>query len=154
MLDYFYEALVRELSPTAEIVQTAGPGVIRVRIALVDIMPTSVSKSVVGTVAPYAFAVELTSGVASGRPVGSTPYLGETGIEVQFLDGDTNEIIGEYADNQVGRKYVVELEEGAVGAAKKWADGYFNSFEAWGYAKGAFDYWAALFRERFDQLRK
>ena len=42
---------------------------------------------------------------------------------------------------------------GGMEAAKKWADGYFDSFTTWNYAKDAFDSWAKLFRQRFDELR-
>lgn len=152
-LDYFYESMVQELEPTVEIVDTTGPGVLRVRIALVNIMTTSVTSSFLGSVIPYGYAAEATAGMAVGRPAGSTPYLGETGIEAQIIDGGSGEIIAEFTDNQVGRKYIVELEEGVTDAATKWAGGYFNSFTAWGYAEGAFDYWAKLFRVQFDGLR-
>lgn len=52
-LDYFYNAMIQQIQPTAEIVDANGPGVMRVRIALTDIMPTSVTCSVLGTVIPY-----------------------------------------------------------------------------------------------------
>lgn len=70
----------------------------------------------------------MASGVATGRPAGSTPYLGETGIEAQFIDGNSGEIVADYTDTQVGHKYIVELEEGVADAATKWADGYFSPF--------------------------
>jgi hypothetical protein len=31
--------------------------------------------------------------------------------------------------------------------------GYIESFQSWGYAKDAFDKWAAVFARRFDELR-
>jgi hypothetical protein len=70
-----------------QVVDQPGPGVLVLRIELTNLVPTQVSRSVAGTAIPYGFVAEAASGPASGRPAGSTPYLGETGIEMQFLDG-------------------------------------------------------------------
>ncbi|MDG4596008.1 MAG: hypothetical protein P9F75_10040 [Candidatus Contendobacter sp.] len=55
------------------------------------------------------------SGAAAGEPVGSAP-LGRTGIAAQFIDGETSQVIAEYADTQVGRKYVVDTSKGVGNA--------------------------------------
>ncbi len=153
LTDYFYEALKKEISPTASIVQQPGPGVLGLRIAITNLMPTNAPLSIAGTLTPYAFVAEVSSGPASGRPAGSTPYLGECGIEVQFIDGLTGQVVGEFTDTKIGKKYDLDTSGGGLDAAKKWADGYFDSFTTWNYAKGAFDLWAALFRQRFNELR-
>lgn len=139
LTEAFYEALVAELKPNAEIVDKPGPDVLRVRIAIVDLVPTDAGRSVVGSVIPFAWLAETASGPATGRPVGSTPYLGQTGIEAQFLDGGSGEVVGEFADLQIGKKYNTS--------------GYFDSFSAWAYAKEAFKLWSKHFRQRFDELR-
>jgi len=153
LTDYFYEALVKEIKPTAQIVDVPGPDVIGIRIAIVDIVPTVYALSIAGTLTPYAFVVEAGSGPASGRPAGSTPYLGETSIEAQFLDGGTGQLLAEFADTRIGKKYDVDASEDAKGMAKKWVNGYMDSFTSWSYAKRSFDLWAAMFRQRFDELR-
>lgn len=153
LTDYFYEALVKELKPTVPIVTASGPGVLGLRIAIVDLMPTQYKKSIAGTLTPYAFVAEAASGPASGRPAGSTPYLGETSIEAQIIDGGTGEVLGEFADTRIGKKYDVDMSKNAPDAAKKWVDGYMDSFTSWSYAKGAFDQWAAFLVLRFQQLR-
>lgn len=153
LIDYFYAALTREVGQAATLVDKPGPGVLRVRIAIVDLVPTSAAASAVGTCIPYAFAAELASGPADGLPAGSTPYLGHTGIQAQFLDGASGRVVAEFADTEVGRKYVAELDKGVGNAAEQWASGYFSSFTTWGYAKNAFDKWAKLLRERLDELR-
>jgi hypothetical protein len=53
LVDYFHGALVKELKPQMQIVNEPGPGVIVLRIALTDLVPTQVSRSVVGTAIPY-----------------------------------------------------------------------------------------------------
>ena len=153
LVDYFCAALAKEVQKSATLVNEPGPGVLRVRIAIVDLVPTVALASAVGTAVPYAFAAELASGVASGRPAGSTPYLGKTGIQAQFLDGVSGQVVAEFSDSDVGRKYVADLSQGVPNAAEHWANGYFHSFTTWGYARDAFDKWAKLLRERFDQLR-
>jgi hypothetical protein len=123
------------------------------RIALTDLVPTQVSRSLAGTLIPYGFVAEAGSGVATGRPAGSTPYLGETGMEMQFRDGGSGAVIGECRDTEIGRKYAVDDGGDATAVAQTWANGYLNSFEAWAYAKNAFDKWSALVAQRLAALR-
>jgi hypothetical protein len=136
-----------------KVVDQPGHGTIVIRIALTDLVPTSVTRSVGGTLIPYGFVAEAGSGVASGRPAGSTPYLGETGMEMQFRDGATEAILGECRDTQIGRKYAADVEASAAGAAQTWASGYVNSFQSWAYAQNAFDKWSALLARRLAELR-
>jgi hypothetical protein len=153
LTDYFYQALVKELEPTTQIVDKAGPDVIGLRIAIVNLVPTKYALSIAGTLTPYAFVAEAASGPASGRPAGSTPYLGETGIEAQVLDGGSGRVLAEFADNRFGKKYDLDTSKDATGAAKQWVNGYVDSFTTWSYAKQAFDQWAGLLKKRFNELR-
>jgi hypothetical protein len=153
LTDYFHDSLVKALKPQMQVVGKAGPGVVVIRIALTDLVPTTVTDSVAGTLIPYAFIAEAGSGVATGRPAGSTPYMGETGMEMQFRDGGNGHIIAECRDTQIGRKYAADVDANAVGAAQTWASGYLNSFQAWSYAKNAFDKWSMLVAKRFAELR-
>ncbi|MGH8618182.1 MAG: DUF3313 domain-containing protein [Burkholderiales bacterium] len=153
LTDYFYDAMVKALKPQMAVVDKPGPGVVVIRIALTDLVPTTVTDSLAGTLIPYAFIAEAGSGAATGRPVGSTPYMGETGMEMQFRDGATGNILAECRDTQIGRKYASDMNQGAVGAAQTWASGYMNSFQAWSYAKNAFDKWSLIVATRFAELR-
>jgi hypothetical protein len=154
LLDYFHSALVKDLRPEVQIVNTAGPGVLRVRIALTSLVPTNTVDSLVGTAVPYGFVAEIGSGAAAGRPAGSTPYLGQTGMEVQFRDGSSGAVVAECADTEIGRKYAADLNKGAPNAAQTWVNGYLDSFTSWSYAQDAFNKWSAAFAQRFSQLRK
>ena len=153
LTDYFHGSLVKALKPQMQVVDKAGPGVVVIRIALTDLVPTTVSDSLAGTLIPYAFIADAGSGVATGRPAGSTPYMGETGMEMQFRDGGNGQIIAECRDTQIGRKYAADVTGSAVGAAQTWANGYMSSFQAWQYAKEAFDKWSFLVARRFAELR-
>ena len=153
LTDYFHGALVKSLKPQMQIVDKAGPGVIVIRIALTDLVPTAITDSLAGTLVPYAFIAEAGSGVATGRPAGSTPYMGETGMEMQVLDGSSRTVLAECRDTEIGRKYANNINTGTVGAAQTWASGYLNSFQSWSYAKDAFDKWSLLIAQRLAALR-
>ena len=153
LTDYFHASLAKSLKPQMPVVDQAGPGVVVIRIALTDLVPTDVTRSATGTLIPYGFVAEAGSGAASGRPAGSTPYLGQTGMEMQFRDGATGAILAECRDTEIGRKYAADMNEGTAGAAQTWASGYVNSFQSWSYARNAFDKWSALTAKRFAELR-
>lgn len=154
LVDYFYEGLVKNVETTGKLVDKTGPGVLVVKIAITDLMPTDSTLSIMGTLTPYAFIAEAASGPASGRPAGSTPYLGECGIEAQFIDGNSGEILAEYSDTEIGKKYNVDTSEGTVEAGGKWVNGYLDSFTTWNYAKAAFDHWAKLLGIRLKELKE
>lgn len=153
LTDYFHASMVKALRPVLQVVNEPGPGVVVMRIALTDLVPTTVTESVAGSLIPYGFIAEAGSGVATGRPAGSTPYLGETGMEMQFRDGVTGTVLGECRDTEIGRKYAADVNSSATGAAQTWVGGYLNSFQAWSYARNAFDKWSELVAQRIAQIR-
>ncbi len=152
MTDYFYNAIVKALGSPYKVVSKTGPGVLRVRIAITNLVPTKPEYSVAALVIPYATVVDLASGPASGGPSGSTAYLGRTGIAGSLIESQTNRVVAEYADNEIGRKYVVDTSEGVTGAVTTGVDGYIKSYSTWGYAKQAFDGWAADLRKWLNKV--
>lgn len=154
LTDDFFQTLQTSLKPQIPVVTRAGAGVAVLRIALTDLVPTSVPGSVAGTLIPYAFIAEASSGKVTGRPAGSTPYLGETGMEMQFRDGASGAVLAECRDTEIGRKYAAELDAGAAQAAQTWANGYMSSFQSWGYAKAAFNKWSMLIAKRVADLQQ
>lgn len=151
LTDYFHQAIVKALGDTYSVVSRVGPGVLRVKITIVDLVPTKPEMSVVALVVPYATVADVTSGAAAGGPAGSAPYLGRTGIAVQFIDSQTSRVIAEYADTQVGRKYVVDTAKGVGSAITIGFSDYAKAYSTWAYAQQAFDGWAQQFRARLDQ---
>jgi len=153
LTDYFHSDLVKAIQPEAQVVNAIGPGVLTVRIALTDLVPTNQVASLAGTAVPYGFVAEIGAGAATGRPAGSTPYLGQTGLEAQFRDGPSGKVLAECADTEIGLKYAADLNSGATKAAEAWVNGYLDSFTQWDYAKKAFDKWSTDFARRFAALR-
>ena len=147
LTDYFQNAIVKALEPAYPVVTQPGPNVLRVRVAITDLIPTKPEMSVVTLVVPYAAVAD----VAAGGGTGSTPYLGQTAIEAEFLDSRTNAVLAAYVDRQIGKKYDIDLSEGVGSAVQKGVSSYTKAYSTWAYAEAAFDYWAGLLRKRLDE---
>lgn len=151
LTDYFHGSIVKKLGDAYPIVTEPGPGVLRVRAALTDIIPNKPAVSVVTLVVPYLTVADLgTSSVAKGG-AGSNFYVGHTAIEVEFLDGSTNEQVAAFVDRYYPKKYDVELKKGPMGALVHGFGQYFKAYTTWSYTKDAFDYWAQRLRQKLDE---
>lgn len=141
LTDYFHEAFVRELGDAYPVVTEPGPDVLRLRLAITELVPTKPEMSVVTLVVPYATVADLAAGGASGK----SPYLGYAAIEGELIDSVSNEQLGAYVERKLAKKYNV------TGGAKKYVDSYVGSYSTWAYVKDAFDYWAKKLRMRMDE---
>lgn len=147
LTDYFQQAIVKALEPTYPVVTQPGPDVLRVRVAITDLIPTKPEMSVVTLVVPYATVADL----AAGGGTGSTPYLGQTAIEAEFLDSRSNQVLAAYVDREIGKKYDINLSQGVGSAVEKGVSSYTNAYSTWAYAEAAFDGWAGQLRKRLDE---
>ena len=154
LTEYFHDALVRELSGRYPVVTDPGPGVLRVRIAITELVPTKPEASVVMTVVPYASLGELALGAVEGGETDPLGYLGNTGIEVAFLDGQSNQVVAQFVDHRAGQKVVIDTSGGLSGAIGTGVSSYTDAFLTWGYAKQAFDAWAKRLRNTLDRLHQ
>ena len=154
LADYLQQTLARALAPTYQVVIKPGPGVLRMRVAITDLVPTKPAYSVAALVVPYATVADLASGSVSGRPAGSTAYLGQTGIAGSLIDSETRQVVAEYADNRVGRKYVVDTSGGVGKAVTSGVGDSVKAYSTWAYAHQAFDGWAADLRRWLDGVRQ
>ncbi|RLD06038.1 MAG: hypothetical protein DRI65_07560 [Chloroflexota bacterium] len=144
--DYFHKAITGALSDKYEIVNEAGPDVLRLRVAITDLVPNKPSASVVTLFVPFLWAGEAGAGAAEGE-VGSTPFVGEATIEIEAMDSQSSKQIAAYIETRVGKKYVWNKGVGeGVGQ-------YAKAYSTWAYTQKAMDYWAKLLRERLDAAR-
>ncbi len=151
LADYFNETFVKDVGNAYPIVTEPGPGVLRVRAALTDIVPNKPAVSVVVLVVPYLTFGDLgTSAVAKGGP-GSNFYVGHTTIEVEFLDASTHEQVAAYVDRYYPKKYDVDFKKGPVGVVTHGFGQYFKAYTTWSYTKDAFNYWANRLRQKLDE---
>ena len=153
LTDYFPDGLVKAMKPQMAVVIPPEAGTVGIRIELTSLVPTDVKRSVAGTLTPYAFAAEAGSGPARGHPAGSTACMGGADMEMQFVDATSRAVLGECRETQIGRKYAADTSSGVTGATTTWVSGYANSFQAWSYAKNAFDKWAQPTAQRFAALQ-
>jgi len=127
------------------VVEEAGPDVLRVRIAVTDIVPNKVEATVVSLVVPYLWVGEAGAGAAEGE-AGSTPFVGEATIELEALDSVSSKQVAAYIETRVGKKYV--WTEGV----QKGVDSYLKAYSTWAYTKQSMDAWAQLIRTRLDAV--
>jgi len=141
--DYFHETLVETLEPDYNVVNEPGEGVLRLRIAITDLVPNKPEASVVTLVVPFLWVGEAGSGAAEGK-AGSTPFVGEATVEAELMDSQTSEQLGAYIESRVAKKYNwVHGVDDAVGD-------YVKAYSTWAYTKQAIDGWAKDLRDRLD----
>ena len=143
LTDYFYEAINKEVSDAYPMVTEPGPDVLRLRVAVTDLVPNKPEASVATLVIPFSWVADAGSGVAKGD-VGSTVFPGHASIEVEALDSDTSEQLVAFIETEPGKKY--NWTSGVIKGVKSYAKAY----SKWAYTKQAMDSWALLLRQRLD----
>ena len=126
---FLRDAVIEALSEDGAyaVVEEPGPGVVRLRAAITDVVPVDPKKNIGAT------AVGMATGVGLLLP---RVDLGRTSIEAEFLDAETGErlvaVVAEKKGNRFG---------GKVKGAKTWGD-----------VKAAFKKWSKDLRKRLDQV--
>jgi hypothetical protein len=144
LTDYFYEAINTAVGDAYPMVTEAGPDVLRLRIAVTDLVPNKPEASVVTLVVPFLWIGDAGTGVAKGE-VGSTAFTGEATIEMEALDSVSSQQLAAYIETEVGKKY-----QWTKGVAEG-VTSYVKAYSKWDYTKKAMDTWAQLLRERLDE---
>jgi hypothetical protein len=144
LTDYFYAAIEKAMGDAYPMVADAGPEVLRLRIALTDVVPNKPKAAWVSLVVPFAWVADAGSGVAKGK-AGSTASTGEATIEMEALDSTTGQQLAAYIETEVGKKYqwTKGIDEGT--------SSYIDAYSKWDYTKKAIDQWAQLIRQRLDE---
>jgi hypothetical protein len=145
LVTYFHDAIEKALGDAYPLVTKPGPDVLRLRIAVTDLVPNKPSASVVSLVVPFLWVGEAGAGAAEGN-VGSTPFLGEATIELEALDSESSTRVAAYIETRIGKKY--NWVEGVETGVKD----YIKAYSTWDYTKQAFDHWAQLIRTRLDEV--
>jgi len=121
----FHKAFVETLRDM--LTDTAGPDVVRMRLAVTDLDPSSTVGGTMSTVIPVGLAVSLIKKGTTGEYAG----IGSASMEVEFLDSMSNERIAAAIDKAPGGKF----DLGKLSAAKS-----------------AFEFWAKRLRAFMDEL--
>jgi hypothetical protein len=128
LADTFHKAFADALANAYPLVDKPAPGVLRIRTAITDLVPSKPGLSGVTTVIPIGLAIDLVKSGAGGGHTG----VGQASLEVEFLDSMTNERIAAAMDTKPGGKL--------------------EGLTKWGAAKGAFEFWAKRLRTCLDQI--
>ena len=145
LTDYFHQAVVKAVGDDYEIVSEPGPDVLRVRLAVTDIVPNKPEASVVTLAVPFAWVADAGTGVAKGE-TGSTAFTGEATIEMEAMDSVSSQQVAAYIDREVGKKY--NWDKG-IGEG---VSSYMKAYSKWDYTKKAMDAWAQRLKSALDNL--
>jgi hypothetical protein len=146
LADYFHQAIVKAVSDAYPVVDKTGPDVLRLRVAITDLVPNKPEASVVTLAVPFLWVGEAGAGAAEGE-AGSTPFVGEVTVEMEALDSATQKQVAAYVETRIGKKY--HWTKG-VGTAVK---DYMKAYSTWAYTRQAMDHWAQLIRTRLDSAK-
>jgi len=145
LTDYFHQAIVKAVGDSYTVVNEPGPDVLRVRIAVTDLVPNKPEASVVSLVVPFAWVADAGSGAAKGE-AGSTAFTGEATIEMEAMDSVSSQQVGAYVDKEVGKKYqwTKGVSEGV--------NSYMGAYSKWTYTQKSMDAWAQRLKTTLDEL--
>lgn len=145
LTDYFYEAINKAMGETYPMVTEVGPEVLRLRVAISDLVPNDTAASVTTLLVPFLWLADAGTGVATGD-AGGTVFTGEATLELEVLDSVSSKQLGARIETETGQKY--NYSHGIATGVK----GYIRSFSKWAHTKKALDDWAQLLRKRLDEL--
>jgi hypothetical protein len=129
---YLYSTLREQLSKDYQIVDAAGPGVLRLRVAITEAGAGKPIMGVVSSLTPPGIALSTLKTVATGQGTGT----GSARLEMEMLDSQTKMRLAAAVDAQSGNKR-----------------DFFGNFNKWDDAQDAFDGWAAQLSQRLTELR-
>ncbi len=126
----FQQAVIMNLSGAYDFTDTPGPGVMRIRLAVTNLVPSNSVTGTVTTIVPVGLALSAVKKAVTGSHIG----MGEVAIEGEMIDAQTNEILGAVIDSKTGKKYKIG-----------------KSTSKWGHAIDIFNAWGKNIRARLDK---
>ena len=154
LTDDFCNAISSELGDVYPLVDQPGPDVLRVRIAITELVPAKPGVSVVVFVVPFIIWIDMALSTNSEGGAGSTSYIGYTAIESELLDSVSKDQQAAFVERSIQKKYNVSFKNGFFGGIYIYLRSYLYSYTEWSYTKMAFDNWAKLLRESLDEAHR
>lgn len=133
LLDYFHAALREQLGKDFALVEAAGPGTLRLRVALTDARGSKILLDTLSTVVPVGLAISALQRVALGQ----TSTSGRATIEAEAVDSQTGQRLAALVDGRAGAKVT----------------GRFDKWSKWQDARDAFDFWGGRLRAELAAYR-
>jgi hypothetical protein len=113
------------------VVPGPGPGVLRIRTAITDVVPSNPTMDNVTGILPQARVISAAAKATTGWHL----YVGEASMEGEMLDSQTGERLAAAVDRWTGTKGFIDTEKDPLK-----------------HAKQAIDVWAKRLRERLDNF--
>lgn len=132
LTEYFYNALQTNLSKSFTLVDQPGPGVMTLRVALMDATTATPGLRTISVVVPQARVLNMAQSLATGSYV----FVRSAEAEMKATDSVSGDLLAEAVDQRAGGM-------GMKSAA---------SFQ-WGDTQNAMDYWAQRIANRFLELQ-
>ena len=131
LTDEYQDELVKALTEHNgyALVAQPGRGVLRIRVAVTDVVPGNAVMGTLSSVNPVGLAVS--GGIYAAT--GTQPYVGEASTEMEILDSPTGERLAAMVDRRIGGKAPFR--------------GTYDD------ARDAFAFWAERLRQRLDEGR-
>lgn len=133
ILNYADATIREQLAADYEFVETPGPGVLHLRVAITEAENASRTLDTISTVIPIGLAASGLAALATGE----WAFTGRAGLEVEILDSETGTRLAAAVDRRTGAK--------VTGKADK--------FSGWRTIKNSLDFWADRLRERLAEAR-
>src|SRR5579863_1919323 len=132
LTEYFYNQLQTNLAKSFTLVDQPGPGVMTLRVALMDATTAVPGLRTVSVIVPQARVLNMAQSLATD----SYAFVGSAEAEMKLTDSTNGTLLAEAVDQRAGGM-------GLKGAA---------SFQ-WGDAQNAMDYWSQKIPARITQLK-
>lgn len=129
----FQERMSQALAGGYVIVNEPGPGVLRLRAALTEVILERPTLASPGPLLPLANDILIQ---ASEKISGMNALEGEAAIEAELLDAESQERLAAYVEKRMSSKILLTRDKDSLGPALE-----------------IFDYWANKLRQRLDEER-
>lgn len=128
---YFHKAFLKTLSRAYSFTDKPGPGTMRLRLAITDLVPGKPVSGTMTTVVPFGLAASFVKKGVTGSHIG----MGEISGEAELVDSQTGEMLAAAIDKKVGQKHKLG-----------------KTFTKWGQVETICNDWAENFSKRLDKL--
>jgi len=131
LAEAFHTAVAEALGDAYPLVDKPGPDVMRIRIAITDVVASKPGLNLITTAMPGGFGVKAVTKAATG----SHSFIGNTAMEAEILDSLTNMQIAMAMDSR-GKGDKIRITEGLT---------------KWGDVKDVFKFWAMRLKNWLDE---
>lgn len=130
LIKLFYDSVCDEVGAVKTLVSSPGPGTMRLRLAITELIGDDIGNDIVSTVHP----VGIVTNVGSMMATGTRMWAGKVSIEGVLTNSMSGEVLAEFVDRRQGG----------------------DAFETgeWTQAEAALKYWAVAIRKKIAELSR